>query len=80
MDSLIWGKGDEERVEDSEEESEEEREDTEEINVEAENVDAEISSMAARIDGKIIIQRDSSDEETIAVLDKQDKQERELVE
>ena len=61
------------------EESEEEREDTEEINVEAENVDAEISSMAARIDGQIIIQRDSSDEETIAVLDEQDEQERELV-
>ena len=48
--------------------------------MEAENVDAEISSMAARIDGQIIIQRDSSDEETIAVLDEQDEQERELVE
>ena len=44
------------------------------------NVDAEISSMAARIDGQIITQRDSSDEETIAVLDEQDEQERELVE
>ena len=65
--SLICGKPDDERVEDSEESEEE-------------DVDADISSMAGRIDARVIIQRESSDDETIPVLDELDENERELVE
>ena len=77
--SLILGKPDNEIVENSEEESEEEIEDSVQRNV-GENVDADISTIAARIDAQIIIQRDSSDDETIPVLDENDEIERELVE